>query len=102
MTVYSFYIFDRHSKSTFLNKNETQILNTTKAECIYSKRWAQRPLSQSLKTAQRQSGASALSADNIPGVNPKALSKEDDAKLIFGAIFSLRRMVRQLGGEDDR
>ncbi len=26
---------------------------------------------------------------------------EDDAKLIFGTIFSLRRMVRQLGGEDD-
>ncbi|CAD0113814.1 unnamed protein product [Aureobasidium uvarum] len=48
MTVYSFYIFDRHS------------------------------------------------------VNSKALSNEDDAKLIFGSIFSLRRMVRQLGGEDDR
>lgn len=31
----------------------------------------------------------------------KALSNEDDAKLIFGTIFSLRRMVRQLGGEED-
>lgn len=27
---------------------------------------------------------------------------EDDAKLIFGTIFSLRRMVRQLGGADDQ
>jgi hypothetical protein len=26
---------------------------------------------------------------------------EDDAKLIFGTIFSLRRIVRQLGGDDD-
>jgi len=102
MTVYSFYIFDRHSAyPRFLTKDTNT--NRNKAECIYSKRWAQRPLSQSLKTAQRQSGASTLSnADNIPGVNPKALSNEDDAKLIFGSIFSLRRMVRQLGGEDDR
>lgn len=29
------------------------------------------------------------------------LSAEDDAKLIFGTIFSLRNMVRKLGGEDD-
>ncbi|THX67379.1 transporter particle subunit bet5 [Aureobasidium pullulans] len=83
MTVYSFYIFDRHT------------------ECIYSKRWAQRPVSQSARSVQRQSGASAISNGDLPGVNPKALSNEDDAKLIFGAIFSLRRMVRQLGGEDD-
>lgn len=33
---------------------------------------------------------------------PKALSAEDDAKLIFGTIFSLRNMVRKLGGEDER
>jgi hypothetical protein len=101
MTVYSFYIFDRHSKS-ISSTNRKSKPNINKAECIYSKRWAQRPLSQSIKTAQRQSGASALSNDHVPGVNPKALSNEDDAKLIFGAIFSLRRMVRQLGGEDDR
>ena len=27
---------------------------------------------------------------------------DDDAKLIFGTVFSLRNMVRKLGGEDDR
>ena len=32
----------------------------------------------------------------------QALSAEDDAKLIFGTVFSLRNMVRKLGGEDDR
>lgn len=31
----------------------------------------------------------------------KALTAEDDAKLIFGTIFSLRRIVRQLGGDED-
>ncbi|KAK6363930.1 Trafficking protein particle complex subunit BET5 [Exophiala oligosperma] len=29
------------------------------------------------------------------------LSADDDAKLIFGTVFSLRNMVRKLGGEDD-
>ncbi|GAB7347906.1 hypothetical protein MBLNU459_g5429t1 [Dothideomycetes sp. NU459] len=83
MTVYSFYIFDRHT------------------ECIYSRRWAQRPISANINAAQRQSGTSAISNGDVPGVSGKALSNEDDAKLIFGTIFSLRRMVRQLGGEDD-
>lgn len=39
---------------------------------------------------------------DLPGVSRKTLSTEDDAKLIFGTVFSLRRLVRQLGGEDDR
>ena len=29
------------------------------------------------------------------------LSAEDDAKLVFGTVFSLRNMVRKLGGPDD-
>jgi len=29
------------------------------------------------------------------------LSAQDDAKLIFGTIFSLRNMVRKLGGPED-
>lgn len=74
------------------------VLTQLSAECIYSKRWKQRPVSSS----QRQSGASAISNGDVPGVSRKALSNEDDAKLIFGTVFSLRRMVRQLGGEDDR
>ncbi|KAK5067859.1 Trafficking protein particle complex subunit BET5, partial [Cryomyces antarcticus] len=45
--------------------------------------------------------SNALSNGNILPAARKALSKEDDAKLIFGTVFSLKRMVRQLGGEDD-
>ncbi|SLM39008.1 trapp complex subunit [Lasallia pustulata] len=75
MVVYSFYIFDRH------------------ADCIYKKKWIPRPISSS---AQSQSNGLA---NNAP--QPNALSAEDDAKLIFGTIFSLRNMVRKLGGPDD-
>ncbi|KXT17579.1 hypothetical protein AC579_6162 [Pseudocercospora musae] len=79
MSVYSFYIFDRHT------------------ECIYSKRWTSPPVFQNRASAQ-----SALSNGEMPVSARRALKAEDDAKLIFGTIFSLRRMVRQLGGEDDQ
>ncbi|KAK8169946.1 trafficking protein-like protein particle complex subunit 1 [Phyllosticta citrichinensis] len=83
MVVYSFYIFDRHS------------------ECIYSKRWMQRPVSAPVKPVRPQSGGSLVSDGDRDSSGRKPLSKEDDAKLMFGTIFSLRNMVKQLGGEDD-
>ena len=61
------------------------------AECIYKKRWAPRPNSSS-KTSQ-VNGVSS---------NQKVLSAEDDAKLIFGSIFSLRNMVKKLAGPEDK
>ncbi|CAD6592281.1 MAG: TRAPP subunit bet5 [Alectoria sarmentosa] len=75
MVVYSFYIFDRHT------------------DCIYKKRWAPRPGSY----------PQAPPANGVPDVQSqsKGLSAEDDAKLIFGTVFSLRNMVRKLGGIDD-
>jgi hypothetical protein len=30
------------------------------------------------------------------------MSKEDDAKLVFGVVFSLRNMVQQLAGDENR
>lgn len=75
MVVYSFYVFDRH------------------AECIYKKKWAPRPDSSSkLPVSNGVSDGQS---------QPKALSAEDDAKLIFGTIFSLRNMIRKLGGPED-
>ncbi|POS76669.1 hypothetical protein DHEL01_v204934 [Diaporthe helianthi] len=59
MTVYSFYIFDRHTPTT--------TTMTTKAAAA--------------KT--------------------KSTRAQNDAKLIFGTVFSLRNMVRKLGGPDD-
>lgn len=65
------------------------------AECIYKKHWTPRPASTGSKTAQ-STGLPDL------GQQPKALNAEDDAKLVFGTIFSLRNMVRKLGGPDDQ
>ncbi|KAI1106889.1 snare-like protein [Jackrogersella minutella] len=101
--VYSFYIFDRHT------------------ECVYSKLWLQRPTPTAATTLtspppsrpqSQQPGAhaSTLSTATIAAAPPppSALSTaasrqraSDDAKLIFGTVFSLRNMVRKLGGEDD-
>ncbi|KAI0460508.1 snare-like protein [Xylaria acuta] len=100
--VYSLYIFDRHT------------------ECIYSKQWLQTPaptpsalppdqhhLNQqsdgagpAMTTAteqQPQQQQQPLPPSNKPRRNKGA----DDAKLIFGTVFSLRNMVRKLGGDDD-
>ena len=78
------------------------VTNNPQAECIYTRRWTPRPISSSGKSARPQSGSSITSnGDNVPATR-KALSKEDDAKLIFGLVFSLRNMVQKLGGEDDR
>lgn len=45
-----------------------------------------------------------LSQANTNGTNAarEAMKADDDAKLIFGTVYSLRNMVRKLGGEDDR
>ncbi|KAJ5220754.1 uncharacterized protein N7469_009641 [Penicillium citrinum] len=78
MPVYSFYIFDRH------------------AECIYKRRWLPRPTSiagKSSRATDPQAGPTGL------GQTVKA--GDDDAKLVFGTVFSLRNMVRKLGGEED-
>ncbi|RFU77657.1 multiple myeloma 2 [Trichoderma arundinaceum] len=35
------------------------------------------------------------------GTAPALSTGSDDAKLVFGTVFSLRNMVRKLGGDDD-
>lgn len=98
MPVYSFYIFDRHSVSPPPSPSDYHVLSDTRpprpiitssrplyplltnppaAECIYSKSW-------------------------LPTDTPTSAARaSDDAKLIFGTVFSLRNMVRKLGGDDD-
>ncbi|KAB8300265.1 hypothetical protein EYC80_000470 [Monilinia laxa] len=97
MVVYSFYIFDRHT------------------ECIYSKLWHrnnnERPLSTTTNTTAARPVSGSSNSSAVPPINapelpvlksrPGKLSAQDDAKLIFGTIFSLRNMVRKLGGPDD-
>lgn len=116
MVVYSFYIFDRHS--TFLYKpqwpssihsekvrfKKKSRLTSNPAECIYTKTWL--PPSQLAPPISDPSGRPAT-ANPTNGQPPTAVSAkattraQNDAKLIFGTVFSLRNMVRKLGGEDD-
>jgi hypothetical protein len=74
MVVYSFYIFDRHT------------------ECIYAKSWLPS------RTDPTATGPGAAAA---PVAAKRSGSTSDDAKLIFGTVFSLRNMARKLGGDDD-
>ncbi|KAI1374698.1 Sybindin-like family-domain-containing protein [Hypoxylon crocopeplum] len=94
--VFSFYIFDRHT------------------ECIYSKAWLPQPSTihgsltsppTSRPQSQQPPGAAPTSAATAPSrgrpISSRQKRGDDDAKLIFGTVFSLRNMVRKLGGEDD-
>lgn len=71
------------------------LLISVSAECIYKKKWAPRPTSSTTKAIQSNGIADG-------GSQFKTLSAEDDAKLVFGTIFSLRNMVRKLGGPEDK
>ena len=90
MTIFSFYIFDRHT------------------ECIYSKSWlpAAAPSSVAPTTTTASTNPSSTNTTaHVIGRGPDRRSASakagDDAKLIFGTVFSLRNMVRKLGGDDD-
>ncbi|KAI0866847.1 snare-like protein [Xylaria cubensis] len=94
--VYSLYIFDRHT------------------ECIYSKQWFETPAPAPSalphdhhQQANGNGPAMATTAGEQQQQQQQQPSKPrrnkgaDDAKLIFGTVFSLRNMVRKLGGDDD-
>lgn len=104
MVVYSFYIFDRHGKilEMWLSDMCRLLSIGLTAECVYKRRWLQRPTSGSGKASRPQSDSTVTSNGAVNGSGRPALSAEDDAKLIFGTVFSLRNMVRKLGGEEDR
>ncbi|TPX08999.1 uncharacterized protein E0L32_009578 [Thyridium curvatum] len=83
MVVYAFYIFDRHT------------------ECIYTKHWLPQPSDAAGAARPAGAGASSLAAGGSSTSTRASNRSRDDAKLIFGTVFSLRNMVRKLGGEDD-
>jgi len=94
MSVYSFYIFDRHS--TYRSPIYLLLADAlATAECIYTKRFT--PTSNAPMAAH----ATKLNTD-VPASLRRANKDSDDAKLVFGTIFSLRRMCKQLGGGDDQ
>lgn len=42
-----------------------------------------------------------MAAEGPGAAAPVLSTSSDDAKLVFGTVFSLRNMVRKLGGDDD-
>ncbi|KAL7626561.1 Trafficking protein particle complex subunit BET5 [Parahypoxylon ruwenzoriense] len=116
--VYSFYIFDRHTECIY-----SKLWLPRPASSLTSPP-PSRPQSQ-----QPPPASSALSPASAPGSgqnapppppppasSPSSQQQEqqqlqqqllrrkahkNDAKLIFGTVFSLRNMVRKLGGDDD-
>jgi hypothetical protein len=96
MVVYSFYIFDRHSTFTtaiIRPHTYTESTNHNPAECIYSKSWVPAPSSDD--------GAPPATTTTTSKTTSNTDANSNDAKLIFGTVFSLRNMVRKLGGDDD-
>ncbi|KAI2626725.1 snare-like protein [Hypoxylon sp. NC1633] len=113
--VYSFYIFDRHTECIYsklwLSRPGPPSNLTTPTP---SRPQSQQPLSvpaavpdnsapapTAAAAAAAPSAAVARRKTGVGGGGGRVLSAADDAKLIFGTVFSLRNMVRKLGGDDD-
>ncbi|KAK8139232.1 hypothetical protein PG984_002612 [Apiospora sp. TS-2023a] len=91
--VFSFYIFDRHTSSPPLPQPpHTHTANPR------PRAWAVSLPSSSQSTSAPNNG---ISGGAYRDSRSAATRAKDDAKLIFGTVFSLRNMVRKLGGEDD-
>ncbi|KAI1769156.1 snare-like protein [Hypoxylon sp. FL1150] len=118
MQVYSFYIFDRHteciySKSWFTPPPppppppSTSNLTSPSTSRPQSQQpgviagMTSPPPAAAAAAAAAASSASAPAATTAMSLLMKKKRDDDDAKLIFGTVFSLRNMVRKLGGDDD-
>lgn len=69
------------------------------AECIYKRRWLPRPASI---VGKSRSAETPGTGTGPAGLGQTVRAGDDDAKLVFGTVFSLRNMVRKLGGEEDK
>lgn len=88
-----------YPNSTILTPPKLTHFPPLAAECIYTKNWLPGP--QAAPPITTTLGGSSKPAVPV-GPSTKQLTRaSNDAKLIFGTVFSLRNIVRKLGGEDD-
>ncbi|KAI2612462.1 snare-like protein [Hypoxylon fragiforme] len=128
--VYSFYIFDRHTECVYSKLWVPRPIPSSSITSPPSSRPPSQQPSSALQQQQQiqqqhqhphhstttttasntiavpQPPAPTTSSSNTGGPpgprrRGKGTAASDDAKLIFGTVFSLRNMVRKLGGEDD-
>ncbi|KAI1659637.1 snare-like protein [Daldinia decipiens] len=112
--VYSFYIFDRHTECVYSKLWVPRPSSSIAGPPPSSRPQSQQPASLAASAAATITTAAPSSAPPSTTTSPAnaaaaaaaaaAITRrknENDAKLIFGTVFSLRNMVRKLGGDDD-
>ncbi|KAI5863261.1 snare-like protein [Durotheca rogersii] len=119
--VYSFYIFDRHTECVYSKlwvprpasnlispppsrpqsqqpaPGSTLSPGSAPGPAPNPAAAANPPTSSSASNQQQQQ----LYQQQLKQQLARGRAEKDDAKLIFGTVFSLRNMVRKLGGDDD-
>jgi len=83
MVVHSFFIFDRH------------------CECVYLRQWPDQSALASARPISSSSANTVATSATEKRSSSGKLSMSEQAKLVFGVIFSLRNMVKKLSGPDD-
>lgn len=122
--VYSFYIFDRHTECVYsklwlappqpgppasrpVSSSELTVAhnnnNNNNINVQQQQQHATLPQQQQLSpaAAAAQQSATTTAPGNSATSTAIARRAADDAKLVFGTVFSLRNMARKLGGDDD-
>ncbi|KAK8872692.1 snare-like protein [Apiospora arundinis] len=113
--VFSFYIFDRHTEciysklwiapppprplSTVPAHTSNDLSPSPSTSTALHRQSA--PPATTTTTAPASNNNNGISGGAYRDVRSAATRAKDDAKLIFGTVFSLRNMVRKLGGDDD-
>lgn len=97
MTIYSFWLFDRHCKPRVLPPVLTRI-----GECIYQREWHTNrdPSPATYHKHTTSTGSDFLTRAAQISRPASNRTTQDDAKLIFGIVHSLRNIVRKLTDED--
>ncbi|KIL00694.1 hypothetical protein PAXRUDRAFT_129202 [Paxillus rubicundulus Ve08.2h10] len=111
MTIYSFYIYDRHCACVYYQDwhrtkrprpaVEGGILNAvSRAVAPQAADTSAANLSTSSTTAEDSSSIFTQAALDTPRSN--ALTFDEEAKLVYGVILSLRNMIKKLSGRDEQ
>ena len=91
MVLYSFSIYDRHCRPTSF-----VLIAYAVGECVYHHKW-NTPTNQTKAPAFSSPGpAPAQPPHTDQRLLPTTNKHEDDAKLLFGVVYSLRNITRKL------
>ncbi|WVQ78768.1 hypothetical protein IAT38_000859 [Cryptococcus sp. DSM 104549] len=115
MTIYSLYIFDRHCDCVYYQDwHRTRPVRPPPPDNFKPGVHRLRPARQANETAREsifadkrssgQSGGMNGGADGLGGGRekmPKGLPFDEESKLVYGVVLSLRNMVKKLSGRDE-